>query len=71
MEAVTLAELPFVNVTDAELENIICKNDWSTISDNSELHNYIHNRHNSEIFKQINFNYVTEDQFIALGAIRM
>ena len=63
MEAVTLAELPFFNVTDAELEIITCTNAWSTISDNSELLNYIHNLHNSEIFKQLKFNYVTEDQF--------
>ena len=63
MEAMTLAELPFFNVIDTELKAMFCKDAWSSIFDNSELSDYIHNLHNSDIFRQTKFNYVTEDQF--------
>jgi hypothetical protein len=63
MEAMTLAEFPFFNVIDTDLNAMICKDAWSSIFDKSQLSDYFRNLRNSEIFRQTKLNYVTEDQF--------
>ena len=63
MEGCYLNQLPFYYITDAELESLLCIDPYSVIHDNVSFRDFLCDIRNCEEVRNLNFSYMTEDQF--------
>ena len=62
-ESCYLNQLPFHFITDAELDTLLCTDAWNCVSDNDTFREFLCDSRNCDAVRNLNFNYMTEDQF--------
>ena len=62
MAAGYVDELPFSQVSDNELKQLLCNDGWHMICSNYELSDYVSKLKQTDVLKDLNFEYVTSEQ---------